>query len=268
MSIETFREKVNLKIFNSKDTVTLIFRIQSSLVAVMAIGLLIYSIGFPQNDESRKVEIFFIKFLFGFYILNYFVRFLYTFEPAKFIRSTWLELILIILLLIEAFSTLFLTTPLIRTLLSALGFGAFISVYHIMLQFVLLILLVIDLAKVSTFLDLIKLEASTMFILSFIILIIGGALLLMLPEMTSDHMGADWMSAIFTATSASCVTGLIVVDTATYFSFKGHLIIMMLIQMGGLNIISFATFFASLYSKGVGIKHHSMMRIFLVPNSC
>ncbi len=95
MSIETFRERVNLKIFNSKDIVLLIFRIQSSLVAVMAIGLLIYSIGFPQNDESRKVEIFFMKFLFGFYIFNYFVRFLYTFEPAKFLRSTWLELILV-----------------------------------------------------------------------------------------------------------------------------------------------------------------------------
>ena len=62
MSIETFREKVNLNIFNSKETVSLIFRILSSLVAVLAIGLLIYSIGFPQNEESRKIEIFFIKF--------------------------------------------------------------------------------------------------------------------------------------------------------------------------------------------------------------
>ncbi|HMT30431.1 MAG TPA: potassium transporter TrkG [Bacteroidia bacterium] len=267
MSIETFRERVNLKIFDSKDTVLLIFRILSSLVAVLGLGLIIYSIGFPQTDESRKIEIFFMKFLFAFYILNYFVRFLYTFEPAKFLRSTWLELVLVFLLIIEAFSTLIFNTPLIRTLLSAFGFGGFLAVYHILLQFILLILLIIDLAKASTALDLIKLEASTMFILSFIILILGGAFLLMLPEMTTDHMGSDWMPALFTATSASCVTGLIVVDTATYFSFKGQLVILILIQLGGLNIISFASFFASLYSKGAGIKHHSMMQDFFSSGS-
>ena len=54
MSIETFRERVNLKIFDSKETALLIFRILSSLVAVLGVGLLIYSLGFPQNDESRK----------------------------------------------------------------------------------------------------------------------------------------------------------------------------------------------------------------------
>ncbi len=122
-------------------------------------------------------------------------------------------------------------------------------------------------AKASTTLDLVKLEASTMFIFSFIVLILGGALLLMLPEMTTDRLGSDWMTAIFTSTSASCVTGLIVVDTATYFTFKGQLVIMALIQFGGLNIISFATFFASLYSKGVGIKHHSMMQDFFSSGS-
>ncbi|MBK9046133.1 MAG: hypothetical protein IPL74_05345 [Bacteroidetes bacterium] len=226
MSIDIFREKVNLKLFRSKETVMLLFRIQSSLVAVMAIALLIYSIGFPQNDESRKVEIFFMKFLFGFYMLNYLVRFLYTFEPAKFLKTTWLELTLISLLVIEAISTLLFNTPLVQSILNVLGFGGFIVVYHLILQFILLILLVIDLAKVSTFIDLIKLEASTMFIISFVILIGGGTLLLMLPEMTTDHLGSDWMTALFTATSASCVTGLIVVDTATYFSFKGQLVIL------------------------------------------
>lgn len=267
MSIDTFRERVNLRLFKSKETVLLIFRIQSSLVAVLAIGLLIYSIGFPQNDESRHVEIFFMKFLFGFYMLNYLVRFLYTFEPGKFLRSTWLELTLIMLLVIEAFSTLLLSAPLVQGILNLIGFGGYLQIYHLILLFILLILLLIDLAKVSTLLDLINLEASTMFIISFIILIGGGTLLLMLPEMTTDHMGADWMTALFTSTSASCVTGLIIVDTATYFSLKGHLVIMLLIQAGGLNIISFATFFASLYSKGVGIKHHSMMQDFFSSGS-
>jgi len=267
MSIETFREKVNLKIFASKEVVLLIFRIQSSLVAVMAIALLIYTIGFPQNDESRYIEIFFMKFLFGFYILNYAVRFLYTFEPAKFLKSTWLELSLVTLLVLEATSTLIFQAPIVKSILYASGYGGLISVYHLLLQFILLILLVIDLAKASTLLDLINLKASIMFILSFMILILGGAFLLMLPEMTTDHHGADWMTAIFTATSASCVTGLAVADTPLYFSFKGQLVILVMIQLGGLNIITFATFFASLYAKGTGIKHHSMMQDFFSSGS-
>ncbi len=267
MSIESFREKVNLKIFASKEAVLLIFRIQSSLVAMMAVGLLIYIIGFPQNDETRNIEIFFMKFLFAFYIVNYLVRFLYTFEPQKFLRTTWLELSLVILLTIEALSTLLFGAPLVRSLLNVMGYGQYLFIYHLILQFILLVLLVIDLAKASTLLDLINLQAGTMFILSFIVLILGGTFLLMLPEMSTDHHGAEWMIALFTATSASCVTGLTVVDTGTFFTLKGQMVILVLIQLGGLNIISFATFFASLYSKGTGIKHHSMMQDFFSSGS-
>jgi trk system potassium uptake protein len=267
MSIETFRERVNLKIFSSKETVLLLFRIQSSLVATMALGLLIYIVGFPQSDELRHIEIYFMKFLFGFYILNYMVRFLYTFEPGKFIRSTWLELVLVILLIVEATSTLFFSAPVVKNILTTIGFGEYLYIYHLVLQAILLLFLVIDMAKVSTLFDLVKLEASTMFILSFLILIGVGTVMLMLPEMTTDQRGADWMTALFTSASASCVTGLIVVDTATYFSFKGQFVIMVLIQFGGLNIISFATFFASMYAKGVGIRHQSLMQDFFSSDS-
>src|SRR5690606_15140711 len=66
--------------------------------------------------------------------------------------------------------------------------------------------------------------------------------------------------ALFTATSASCVTGLIVVDTASFFNTKGQLIIMLLFQIGGLGIISFATFFATFMKKGMGLRQQSMLK--------
>ena len=66
----------------------------------------------------------------------------------------------------------------------------------------------------------------------------------MLPEMTTIPGNISFIDALFTSTSASCVTGLIVVDTATYFTTKGHFIIMALIKLGGLNIIAFAGFLA------------------------
>ncbi|MFM8950006.1 MAG: potassium transporter TrkG, partial [Bacteroidota bacterium] len=267
MTLNTFREKVNLRIFSSKETVLLIFRIQSALVAAMALGVLVYIVGFPQNDEIRGIEIFFMKFLFGFYVLNYLVRFLYTFEPAKFLRTTWLELTLIGVIIVEAISTLVFDAPLVRMILETFGTDGYLFAYHIALQVILLIFIIIDIAKVSTLFDMIKLEASSMFILSFMILIGGGAAILMMPEMTTDRQGADWLSALFTSTSASCVTGLSVVDVSQYFSFKGQFVIMILIQLGGLNIITFATFFASMYTKGIGIKHQSMMQDFFSSSS-
>ena len=75
------------------------------------------------------------------------------------------------------------------------------------------------------------------FIGSFAALIGAGTLLLMLPWVREDGVGLDWVDALFTATSATCVTGLTVVDTST-FNPAGQLIILGLIQLGGIGIMS------------------------------
>ena len=82
----------------------------------------------------------------------------------------------------------------------------------------------------------------------------------MMPEMTSQIEYMPFFDALFTSISASCVTGLIVVDTATYFTQKGHTVLMLLIQLGGLNIISFATLLALFSKKGIGIKHQTILQ--------
>ncbi len=258
-SIDRFREKVNLRIFRSKNTVLRIFRILSVLVACFGVAFLIYVFGFPQTEELRRVEIFFLKFIFGFYLLNYLVRFFYTFEPGKFIRTTWLELILLLVILIEASSELILKRPVIYHIIQLVGGEHYVYWYMFVLQALLITFLIIDVAKLGAILDYFKISTAGLFILAYLILIAGGTLLLVLPEMTVNGQGATWLEALFTATSASCVTGLIVVDTGTYFTIKGQLVIMALMQLGGLNILSFATFFASFYAKGMGLKQHMLI---------
>ncbi|WP_240366090.1 TrkH family potassium uptake protein [Psychrobacter sp. KH172YL61] len=76
-----------------------------------------------------------------------------------------------------------------------------------------------------------------------------GALLLMMPNATTQPL--SFIDALFTATSAVCVTGLIVVDTATYFTTFGQVIIMGLIQIGGLGILTFVTYFSYFFKGGV-----------------
>ena len=96
-------------------------------------------------------------------------------------------------------------------------------------------------------------------IISFSSLIIVGALLLMMPEIASTGKSIGFKNALFTSVSASTVTGLTILDTAIDFSFKGQVIILLLIQLGGVNIIAFATFFALFSRKGLGIEQQKMI---------
>ncbi|TPV33503.1 ATPase [Paucihalobacter ruber] len=86
------------------------------------------------------------------------------------------------------------------------------------------------------------------FILSFLTIIFLGSLLLLLPKATHD--GISYIDALFTSTSAVCVTGLIVVDTGTYFTTFGQSIILFLIQIGGLGILTFASYFSYFFKGG------------------
>jgi len=80
------------------------------------------------------------------------------------------------------------------------------------------------------------------FVGSFMILALTGGFLLMLPSATTN--GITFTNALFTATSAVCVTGLTVVDTSTAFTAVGQSIILVLIQLGGIGILTFTSFFA------------------------
>jgi len=76
--------------------------------------------------------------------------------------------------------------------------------------------------------------------ISFVVAILVGTLLLLLPISTTSGQ-ISFVDALFTSTSAVCVTGLIVQDTPTYFSLTGQVIILILIQLGGLGIMTFST---------------------------
>ena len=77
--------------------------------------------------------------------------------------------------------------------------------------------------------------------LSFLFVIILGTILLMLPFASASGEMTDPVTALFTATTSTCVTGLVVEDTYAYWSLAGQIIILILIQLGGLGIISFTS---------------------------
>ena len=97
-------------------------------------------------------------------------------------------------------------------------------------------------------------------ILGFLSVIILGSILLMLPVATRDGKGAVFSDALFTATSAVCVTGLVIHDTATYWSMFGQSVILFLIQIGGMGIVTVAVSVAAFSGRKIGLMQRSTMQ--------
>lgn len=100
--------------------------------------------------------------------------------------------------------------------------------------------------------------------LLFLLLILAGGLLLHLP-LSSRGEPVSWSTAFFTATSAACVTGLTVVDTATTYSFFGQLVLLALIQLGGLGYMLASTFLILLLRRGPALHDRLLLRDTLGP---
>ncbi|MEG4519065.1 MULTISPECIES: TrkH family potassium uptake protein [unclassified Microcoleus] len=90
--------------------------------------------------------------------------------------------------------------------------------------------------------------------LGFLAVILAGALLLMMPFSTIDGTWSDPITALFTSTSAVCVTGLSVVDVGKYYSFWGQLCLVLLVQIGGLGYMTATTFLLLLLGRRFGLK--------------
>ena len=104
------------------------------------------------------------------------------------------------------------------------------------------------------------LDPPKILVLGFAIVILIGAFLLTLPIATEDGKGLSFLNALFTSTSATCVTGLIVVDTGDTFTMFGEIIILLLIQIGGLGFMTFASFFFLLLGKKISLKERLLLQ--------
>ncbi|HWR08013.1 TrkH family potassium uptake protein [Sporomusa sp.] len=105
-----------------------------------------------------------------------------------------------------------------------------------------------------------KLTPYQILVMGFAGLIVGGTVLLMTPLASVTGQRLSFIDALFTATSAVCVTGLIVVDTGTYFSLFGQLVIISLIQAGGLGIMAMSTLMAILIGKRINFRQRLVMQ--------
>ncbi len=104
-----------------------------------------------------------------------------------------------------------------------------------------------------------QMKPTQILVLGFFSIILLGTFILMLPISSAAGNWTSFIDAFFTATSAVCVTGLVVVDTGTYWSYFGKTIILLLIQVGGLGFMTMTISVAIFLGKKIGLRDRILM---------
>jgi len=186
--------------------------------------------------------------LLGVFIAEKIIRFFNAASKAEFGRSNWFEILLLLALVVAVFG-------------AGRWFGKAdpTAVRHFAVGVYLVLQVVTKLCRTSVNMAASGRSPTRALIASFLVLIVSGAGLLMLPK-ASAAGNISLVDALFTATSATCVTGLIVKNTGEDFSLMGKLIILSLIQLGGLGIVVFGAVFALLLGQALSLRESVAMQ--------
>ena len=196
-----------------------------------------------------------------FFIAENFLRLAISREKLHYLRSHWLDFTFIGLFAGQIISLRFFSqSEIVAGFLTRLNIVSLTKAYIIAVQIYIGAVLFTKTIDANKVIARLNLSAPQLVLLSFASAIGVGTLLLLLPRATATGNSMPLVDALFTATSATCVTGLIVVDTGTYFSRFGQGIILFLIQLGGIGIMSLVAFSAVVMGRGIGMKQRAVMK--------
>ena len=263
MSIESrfnaLRERVNIKLYDSRDFVLRFLTRGSILVALTTLVSLVFYHGYELETQQNAVVGYIVRGSIGYYLIKFLLELLYNFHPIQFLKDRKWEGILMLFLIVDIVIINLTGFELLNEAGLLLKIPGLQESFLIVLQCYVLVIVGLEFGRVGELLPKSKLTPPTLLVLSFLVLIALGTGLLMLPEMTvHGEAGLDVFTALFTSISASCVTGLSLIDISTVLSVKGQFIVLLLMQLGGLNIISFAALFAILRG-GFGMRQQNFM---------
>lgn len=220
--------------------------------SLLFIALLVYEYGFIISDEIRADLNLVYKAIWIVYLVSFGVNFTLSYENTK-QETRYFGWILNILLL----------STLIPVIFYCPESGYMMYLWKILHShyFMLVLLLLLSLQNLSAGITRLlgkRTNPSLILAVSFFVIILIGTGLLMIPKATVN--GISFIDALFTATSAVCVTGLTTIDVSTVFTTLGQAIIILLIQIGGLGVMTFTSFFAVFFMGGSSIYNQIVMK--------
>lgn len=177
------------------------------------------------------------------------------------LRRRWPTFLLSCLLLAQGLALLAGSrTAWLRQTLAALHLDSITQAYLIIMQVYLVLLILVELPHLHARFAAIRVRPAAVFAGAFVAVILLGGVLLCLPRATPPGQPIGFLDAVFTATSAVCVTGLAVRDTGAGFTLFGQTVILALIQLGGLGIMSLTAALSLLLGRGIGVRENSLLR--------
>jgi Trk-type K+ transport system membrane component len=255
------REWVNLRIYSTKNVVIKGLRYISVPLSILAFGSLIYSYGFSLSSDKLLAINYLLKATIGFYIIKFLVEGFYSFSPIQYIKNSKWETFLMSYMIINIFLINVFDIEIISSIGKSLGLMQLDEFLMIFIQGYFLIFVALEMGKASRLLPYLKLSPPALLVSSFIIITSLGSLFLLMPEMTKSGISMSIYEAAFTSVSAVSVTGLNIINVADFLSFKGKVVIMILIQLGGLNFIAFASILSLLANSAIGTRYKSLIQV-------
>ncbi len=260
INLKDIRERINLRIFDIREPAIKTLGVLTFLVILFGLGVIIYFFGFSPNSETSFLLVTILQRVLDFFVIKFLITLFFEFNPVQYLKKNFWESIIMLLILSETVIYFGFGQSYWQHLTQILGLS--VDGYFFVVQIFFWMIVLYETGRTGLDVGNLRINPASMLALSFLLLILLGTALLKMPEMTNGK-GISWADALFTSTSACCVTGLIVQDTAVFFSFKGQFILMVLFQLGGLNMLMIATFIGTFYRRSGSLHTMHFLRDFL-----
>ncbi|MBV5312239.1 MAG: hypothetical protein JZU47_03025 [Prolixibacteraceae bacterium] len=220
--------------------------------------LAIQDIGFPGTEKSMQFQMHNLYFRISYLVIGI----LYLIRSIFFKGSTGNKKVFITQFVIGVFLILFFFP------IFVVSYGETFEYYLYQtsaLQMLAFVLFFLELSRMEINMLIKVLNPAQLFMVSFAFIIFVGAMFLLMPMSTTSPI--SFTDALFTSTSAVCVTGLAVVDTATRYTFLGKFVILALIQIGGIGVMTITSFFGIFFKEKSSLREQNMLRDYLSEDS-
>lgn len=220
-----------------RNVFNIVAEISISLASLGSLFILLYQFGYSLSPQTTLRLSEYHNHLLLLFFVGISLRYIVQFDKIIRERMLFTDLTIYFLLIGSIFSKIFFT----KVMADSLPYLDFFSNRWFTYGLLAVLTIIHSSRQVFTVIQH-RIRPSLLFIFSFAFVILTGTGLLMLPNATTH--GIHFVDALFTATTSVCVTGLTTVDVATQFTAAGHIIILLLIQVGGIGVMTFTSFFA------------------------
>lgn len=228
------------------------------VASIAAFISLILKYGFYLPDKWMIGLIILDEIIAVIFIINLLTNFLLSQDKWQFVKNSPFEVFLLLLFLFSIIIEEIISVENPHYLLKESTSYSFIKLYFVIIQIYIIVNALINLARTREKLHLLSLSPPRILLLFYLVVILLGSLLLKLPKATYSPIA--YIDAFFISSSAITVSGLASVNLSEVFTFEGQLFILLLIQIGGLGIVSLTSFIALFIFKGIRLREQVIVK--------